>query len=418
MGIESNRDISVRSQSISRREFLKIASATAAGLLIGYKSAQGTDATLCLINGILIDGTGADAIPDGVVVIKGGRILRAGPRSQVIIPSNAKIVDVQGGTILPGFINAHVHDAFSLSKLTVWAQDGVTTVRDLGALGPYTPERFKVRDTLRTNPKFARLIAVGSFINVKGGYPKAFFRGYPVEITSPEGARQAVNKLIDDGADVIKTAMESGYAYGESGWPLLSSEEARALVDAAHNRGKKVTAHVTSARDLVRALDAGVDEIAHMVVNPLPENLVLRMVAEGIRWVPTLELWQGVSRVYHVGHGSMAIKNLAQFVKAGGEVVLGTDYAGAPAVNFDLGMPIHEIEWMQEAGMTPMQIIVAATRNGARSCDMVSELGTLEAGKLADILVVDGNPLSDIHALTKVRIVLREGKFIDTISSD
>ena len=309
MGIESNRDISVRSQSISRREFLKIASATAAGLLIGYKSAQGADATLCLINGLLIDGTGADAIPDGVVVIQGGRILVAGPRSQVMVPSNAKIVDVQGGTILPGFINAHVHDAFSLSKLTVWAQNGVTTVRDLGALGPYTPERFKVRDTLSANPKFARLIAVGSFINVKGGYPKAFFRGHPVEITSPEGARQAVNKHIDDGADVIKTAMESGYAYGESGWPLLSSEEARALVDAAHNRGKKVTAHVTSARDLVRALDAGVDEIAHMVVDPIPENLVLRMVAQGIRWVPTLELWQGVSRVYHVGHGSMAIKN-------------------------------------------------------------------------------------------------------------
>ena len=418
MGIESNRDISARSQNISRREFFKLASATAAGLLIGYKSAQGDDATLCLINGLLIDGTGADAIPDGAVVIQDGRILAAGPRSQVMVPSNAKIVDVQGGTILPGFINAHVHDAFSVSKLKAWAQGGVTTVRDLGALGPYTAARFEIRNTLRANPKFARLFAVGSFINVKGGYPKAYFRGYPVEITLPEEAHQAVNKLIDDGADVIKTAMESGYAFGQSGWPLLSPEEAKALVDTAHNRGKTVTAHVTSARDLAQALDAGVDEIAHMVVDTLSEKLILRMVEAGIRWVPTLELWQGVSRVYHVGHGSMAIKNLAQFVKAGGEVVLGTDYAGAPAVNFDLGMPIHEIEWMQEAGMTPMQIIVAATRNGACSCDMVSELGTLEAGKLADILVVDGNPLSDIHALTKVRIVLREGKFIETISSD
>ena len=108
----------------------------------------------------------------------------------------------------------------------------------------------------------------------------------------------------------------------------------------------------------------------------------------------------------------MAIKNLALFVKAGGEIVLGTDYAGARQVNFDLGMPIHEIEWMQEAGMTPMQIIVAATLNGARSCDMESALGTLEAGKLADVLVVDGDPLVDVHALTKVRMVLREGKSI------
>ena len=418
MGIESNQEISSISQSMSRRQFLKLSSATAAGLLIGYKSARATDATLCLINGLLIDGTGADAIADGAVVIQDGRILAAGPRSQVMVPSNAKIVDVQGGTILPGFINAHVHDAFSLSKLTAWAQGGVTTVRDLGALGPYTPERFKVRDTLRANPKFARLIAVGSFINVKGGYPKAFFRRYPVEITSPEEARQAVNRLIDDGADVIKTVMESGYAYGESGWPLLSPEEAKALVDAAHKRGKTVTVHVTSARDLPRALDAGVDEIAHMVVDTLSDKLISRVVEAGIRWVPTLELWQGVSRIYGGSHGSMAIKNLAQFVKAGGEVVLGTDYAGAPMVNFDLGMPIHEIEWMQEAGMTPMQIIVAATRNGARSCGIASELGTLEVGKMADVLVVDGNPLADVHALTKVSLVLRDGKSIETISSD
>ena len=169
---------------------------------------------------------------------------------------------------------------------------------------------------------------------------------------------------------------------------------------------------MTSARDLERALDAGVDEIAHMVVDKLSEQLISRMVETGTRWVPTLELWQGVSRLYPISHGSMAIKNLAQFVEAGGEVVLGTDYAGARQVDFDLGMPIHEIEWMQEAGMTPLQIIVAATRNGARSCNIERELGTLEKGKLADVLVVDGDPLVDVHALTKARLILREGKSI------
>jgi imidazolonepropionase-like amidohydrolase len=412
MGIESNCDNSARPQSISRREFLKLTSATAAGLLIGCKPAQGADTTLSLINGLLIDGTGADAIPDGAVVIQDGRIVATGPRTKVAIPSNANTIDVQRGTILPGFINAHVHAAYSVSRLKAWAQGGVTTVRDLGALGPYTPARFEIRNTLRANPKCARLVAVGSFINVKGGYPEAYWGGHPVTITSPEEARQAVNKLINDGADVIKTAMESGYAFGQSGWPLLSPEEAKALVDTAHGRGKSVTAHVTSARDLELALDASVDEIAHMVVDKLSEKLILRMVEAGTCWVPTLELWHGVSRIYPVSHGSMAIKNLAQFVEAGGEVVLGTDYAGARQVNFDLGMPIHEIEWMQEAGMTPMQIIVAATRNGARSCNMESELGTLEEGKLADVLVVDGDPLVDVHALTNVRLVLREGKSI------
>jgi imidazolonepropionase-like amidohydrolase len=353
MSIESNRDNSARPQGISRREFLKLTSATAAGLLIGCSPTQQADATLSLINGSLIDGTGTNAVPDGAIVIRAGQIMAAGPRTQVEVPANTDVIDVQGGTILPGFINAHVHAAYSAHILKAWAKGGVTTVRDLGAFRPYTRAKFLTRDTLNANPKCARLFAVGSFINVKGGYPIAYWGGHAVTITSPEEARQAVNKLIDDGADVIKTAMESGYAFGQSGWPLLSPEEAAALADTAHERGKPVTAHVTSARDLDRALDAGVDEIAHMVVDELPEHLISRMVEAGTRWVPTLELWQRVSRIYPISHGSMAIKNLALFVEAGGEVVLGTDYAGAPQVDFDLGMPIHEIEWMQEAGMTP-----------------------------------------------------------------
>jgi imidazolonepropionase-like amidohydrolase len=412
MSIKSTRNNRANPQRISRRGFLKLTSATVVSLLTGCNSAQRADDTLSLTNGILIDGTGADAVPDGAVVIRDGRIVSSGPRAQLAIPANANIIDVQGGAILPGFINAHVHAAYSSLTLNAWAKGGVTTVRDLGAFGTYKRPNFMTRDKLNANPKCARLFAVGSFINAEGGYPMAYLGGYVVSVTSPEEARQAVNKLIDDGADVIKTAMESGYAFGQSGWPLLSPGEATALVDTAHERGKPVTAHVTSARDLERALDAGVDEIAHMVVDKLSEQLISRMVETGTRWVPTLELWQGVSRKYHINHGSMAINNLALFLEAGGEVVLGTDYAGARQVDFDLGMPIHEIKWMQEAGMTPLQIIVAATRNGARSCNIEGELGTLEKGKLADVLVVDGNPLVDVHALTKARLILRGGKSI------
>jgi len=412
MSTENSRDDGACSQGISRREFLKLTSVTAAGLMVGYSSAQGAETTLALINGTLIDGTGAEVVPDGVVVIRDGRIMAAGPRPKIKIPTDADTINVQGGTILPGFINTHVHAAYNEWTLKAWAQDGVTTVRDLGAFGPYTPALFAKRNSLRANPKCSRLVAVGSFVNVKGGYPIVHWGGHAVTVTSPEEARQAVNKLIDDGADVIKTAIESGYSFGRSGWPLLSPEEATALVETAHERGKPVTAHVTSARDLERALDAGVDEIAHMVVDRLPEKFISRMVEAGTRWVPTIELWQGVSRIYPVSYGTMAINNLAMFVEAGGEVALGTDYEGARNVNFDLGMPIHEIEWMQEAGMTPMQIIVSATKNGARSCNLESELGTLEAGKLADVLVVDGDPLDDVKVLTNTRLVLREGKSI------
>jgi imidazolonepropionase-like amidohydrolase len=412
MSTESSRDDSTRSHGISRRDFLKLTSVTAAGLMFGYNSTQGAETTLALFNGTLIDGTGAEAVPDGAVVIRHGRIMTAGPSAKIKIPTNADTINVQGGTILPGFINTHVHAAYNEWSLKAWARGGVTTVRDLGAFGPYTSKLFATRNALRAIPKCARLIAVGSFVNVKGGYPIAYWGGHAVTVTSPEEARHAVNKLIDDGADVIKTAMESGYSFGRSGWPLLSLEEATALVEAAHERGKTVTAHVTSTRDLKLALDAGVDEIAHMVVDRLSEKLISRMVEAGTRWVPTIELWQGVSRIYPVNYGTTAINNLAMFVEAGGEVALGTDYEGSPKVNFDLGMPIHEIEWMQEAGMTPMQTIVAATRNSARSCDMESDLGTLEAGKLADVLVVDGDPLADVKMLTNTHLVLREGKLI------
>jgi len=405
---------------ISRREFLKLASLTTAGLLVGHGSSQGAESTLALINGTLIDGTGAKAVTEGAIVIIGDRIIASGSRTQVQIPTNAQMIDVQGGTILPGFINAHVHGAYYYTEtlLKAWARGGITTVRDLGDIRPYSPyskQLFKTRDRLNAIPKCARLVTAGKFVNVEGGYPIAYWGGNAITVTSPKEACKAVNMLIDDGADVIKSAMESGRTFGQSGWPLLSPREASALVEAAHDRGKLVTMHVTNAIDLERALDAGVDEIAHMVVGNqfLSEKLIRRMVSEGTRWIPTLELWQRVSpKSSYLNYGKSAINNLSRFVKAGGEVALGTDYAGAPNINFDLGMPINEIKYMREAGMTPMQIIVAATRNSARSCDRESDLGTLEPGKLADVLVVNGNPLDDINTLTNIRIVLREGKVV------
>ena len=147
MSIKSNRDNRASPQRISRRDFLTLPSAAAAGLLIGCNSAQEADATLSLTNGILIDGTGADAVPDGAVVIRDGRIVSAGPRAQLAIPANANIIDVQGGTILPGFINANVHADDSPWTLKALSQGGVTTLRDLGFIGPYTRARIVTRDT-------------------------------------------------------------------------------------------------------------------------------------------------------------------------------------------------------------------------------------------------------------------------------
>ena len=365
--------------------------------------APASEEAIVLVNGTLIDGTGAAPIYDAAVVIRQGRIVAVGERARVNIPLDARTIDVQGATILPGFINAHVHQGFSESNLKAWAQSGVTTVRDLGTSPSDT--LFARRDALLKDNANARLVAAGPMVTVPDGYPMVPWGMAGLTVTSPEDAALKVNQLLDSGADVIKIAMESGGSFRRN-IPMLSAQEARAVVETAHRRGEWVSAHVLRTSDLERALDADVDDIAHMVEDPLTDLLIQRMVKDDVYWVPTLELWQRVGQT-----DKRSVANLGRYVKAGGKVALGTDYAGYNAV-FDLGLPVTEIELMREAGMTPMQIIVAATRNAARVCNLGSELGMLEAGKIADVLVVNGDPLQDIRALNQVRLVIHNGMVI------
>lgn len=401
-------------RGISRRDFLRLtasglaamAGAGAAGLLTGCKPAQPSAVDLALVNGTLIDGTGADPVSDAVVTVQGKRITAVGARSRVTIPAGAQTVDVQGATVLPGFINTHVHSAYDEDTLKAWAQGGVTTVRDLGN-GGSREGLFAFRDEVRGEPECARLVAVGPMVTVPDGYPIAPWGGQALTVDSPEDARQKVARLIEDGAEVVKIAIDSGVIF-QRRIPILSPETAAAIVEVAHEKGIPVSAHVTVAEDLERALDAGVDDIAHMVVDNLPGELIHRMVETDVYWVPTLELWQGVSRVNPVNFITKATENLGRFVEAGGKVALGTDYAGYQT-EFDLGTPVHEVDGMLEAGMTPLQIIVAATKYAAHVCNLASEIGTLEVGKVADLLVVDGDPLQDIRALTETRMVIHGG---------
>jgi len=364
---------------------------------------------LALVNGQLIDGTGAEALPDAVVLVEGTRIAFVGLRQRVRVPAEAQVLDAEGATILPGLINAHVHAAYSESTLKAWAAGGVTTVRDLGN-GGRRSELFALRGRVQAKPACARLVAAGPMVTVPGGYPIVPWGVSGLTVTSVDDARQKVGALLDDGADMIKIALESGATFGRE-IPMLSPAEAAAIVALAHERGTLVSAHVTAARDVEVALDAGVDDLAHMVVDDLPDALIERAVAAGVYWVPTLELWDGVSRAQGIDLDRRAIRNLGRYVAAGGKVALGTDYAGYETA-FQLGTPIREIELMLEAGMSPLQILVAATAKAAQVCNLGSEIGTLESGKRADILAVEGDPLQDMQALTRVRWVLRDGALI------
>jgi imidazolonepropionase-like amidohydrolase len=339
-----------------------------------------------LTGGTLIDGTGAPPLSDAAVEV----------------PPSATVIDVRGATILPGVFNAHVHSGYRVSSLEAWAHGGVTTVRDLGGRPLYA-----LVDSLGLNPSLARVVAAGSFITVPNGYPIVPWGATNVvPVIGSEQARAAAIQLIDQGADIIKIALESGGDFGRV-IPTLSLQEAAAVVGAAHNRGIPVSAHVTTSPDLPRALDAGVDDLAHMVVDYPSSQLLTRVVRQAVVWVPTLELWHVVG----YNHEPRAVENLRRFLEAGGTVALGTDYDGYDAP-FQLGMPIIEMELMQQAGMSPMEIIVSATRNGALVSNRLGDLGTVEVAKLADLVVVGGDPLQDIQAMADVRLVMHSGVVI------
>jgi imidazolonepropionase-like amidohydrolase len=357
---------------------------------------------IVLTNGFLIDGTGSQPIPNVIIVIADGHIKSVGTGSDGSVPRGATVIDLQGSYILPGLMNAHVHSGYDEDNLKEWAQSGVTTVRDLGNLRSSPEQGFAVRDALSNDNENSRLVAAGPLVTTVGGYGN-----YPV--TSPDDAEIKINGLIDAGADLIKVAIEDDLQ-GRT-WPMLSLDEIKRIVQTAHNRDRPVSAHISRSRHLNIAVQCGVDDVCHMIIDSLPDSLITAMIGKDIYWVPTLELWSGVSQMYNLNWIDTAKDNLRRFVQAGGKVALGTDYDGY-ITPFDLGMPIHEIQLMQEAGMTAMQILVAATKHAALVCNLEDQLGTIEPGKIADLVIVKGNPLDDLESLLDVQMVIHNGELI------
>lgn len=345
---------------------------------------------IALVGGLLIDGTGSEPLPDSTVVIEGCRIVAVGPTDEIEIPEGAQVIELDGAAILPGFIDTHVHNTANSIHLDSWAQAGVTTVRDLGApLGlPY----FRWRDERAEEPDLPRYLSAGPLVTVPDGYPIVPNGFSSLAVTSVEDARQQIAQLIEEGADVIKITIVNGL-------PSLSDEEAAAIVEVAHAADIPVTVHATDRASIQRALAAGADDIAHMAEDFVPDNMMRQMIENDVYWVPTLDAARG-----------QGMENLARFVELGGIVALGTDAGYLDGI--EIGMNMDELTLMQEAGMTPMQIIMAATRNAAMVCRLEDDLGTLEIGKLADILIVLGNPLEDLYALEDVLMVIHGGVII------
>ncbi|MFT4145615.1 MAG: amidohydrolase family protein [Mobilitalea sp.] len=360
---------------------------------------------IVLSNCTIIDGTGAESVEGKRIFIKDGIIEKIVTEEKSDIPDGYQQIDLGGAVVLPGFINTHVHCMFSEEALKTWLLHGVTTVREMAARDG--TDFIGDRDRLNQNNGIARIVTSTPPLTAPGGYIPPL----GVAVASKEEAAKKTQECLDMNPDVIKIAVEDDLQ-GKT-WNMLTEEEIKSITDTAHAGGKRVAAHISHARNLPLAIEGGVDELSHMVVEPVSQDIVDEIVKKGIYWIPTLELWKGISSRYGGDWEKNAISNLSLFYKEGGLIALGTDYNGFN-MEFDGGMPITEIELMKEAGMSNMDIIIAATKNASVVCGMETQIGTLEAGKIADIIVVKEDPLKDLKALESVYMIIHNGSIAVT----
>lgn len=296
-------------------------------------------------------------------------------------------------TLIPGFIDAHVHIGFYDPAVVL--AGGVTTVRDLG--WPPGDIARLVQASQVDGFDGPAIIAAGPMLTAPGGYPTTAAWAPPhtgLEVTGAHEARRMVDSVADQGFSIVKIALNPPVG------PVLDAPTLTAIVDASHARGLRVTGHVYGLEQLHKALDAGVDELAHMLMSDeaIPRRTILRMVEAGMAVVPTLSVFSGASL-------RTAIANLYAFLGAGGTAIYGTDLGNeGPRPGIDAT----EIKAMGNAGMTPLDIIRSATVESARYLSL-ERTGMLAPGMDADLVLVEGDPLEDPAALTQVRAVWRRG---------
>lgn len=385
----------------------------------------------------LIDGRGGNVVSPAVIVVRGNRIESIGGA----VPSDAQVIDLGDMTLLPGLIDAHVHTLLqgditsedydvqlfkeslpyralrATKALKIALGNGFTTVRDVETEGAmYTDVDLKhaINNGIIDGP---RMVVSTRAMSVTGGYGPS---GYAPDVTYPMGvqivdgadqARKAVREQIAHGADWIKVYADRSYFVTKDGTlsstPTFNAEEMKAIVEEAHRLRHKVAAHAMARPGIENALNAGVDSIEHGIA--IPDDLLDVMVAKGTYLCPTLIVTEYVAP----GRGGVWTKipafhrdSFSRALKRGVKIAFGTDAGGFA---WDAINEAKEFEYETRYGMTPMQAIQTATRNAADLLDMSDRIGTIEAGKFADIVAVPGNPLSDITAMERVAFVMKDG---------
>ena len=399
-----------------------------------------------LISGAtLIDGTGVPPMKDSAVLVNDdGRVEAVGPRPSVAAPPDAEIIQGTGMTLLPGLIDCHDHlSSFTYDIMSRWGMTeprslrhlriarvmeetlltGYTTVRDCGWLD--AGFRLAVEEGLIAGPRL--LVATSPMSSTVGSAERTSGSGHwppaPLDpllpggiADGPDAIRAKVRELVRVGADLIKV-FQTGWGRPEHGSNDIdyTREEMDTLVHEAHVHGKKVASHAVGGAGLRMSVEAGVDTIEHGSYLDQDPELLKMMADKNIFFVPTLTVFR-----FHAEHGTPTgrieardfrqnhVESIQQALAAGVKVAAGTDAGG-----WVHGNNAEELQYLVEAGMTTMQAIMAATSWAAECCGLEKEVGTLEKGKAADLIVVDGDPLRDITLLQDkglIKLVMKEGR--------
>ncbi|MBX9624234.1 MAG: amidohydrolase family protein [Gemmataceae bacterium] len=393
--------------------------------------------TTVISNGQLVDGNGGPPVKDGAVVVRDGRIAYAGPvKGAPRTEPDAARIDARGGTIMPGLVEAHFHPTYfnvaaledldikyPVEYVTLLAaancklalECGYTAARSGGSLFNVDVWLKKAIETgLCPGPRLAasgrEICGVGGLMDWNPDFRKIGMDGLVLLVNGPDEARSAVRKLVKDGVEWVKT-----YPTGDAAAPdtndhhtlCMTFEEMHAVVATAHNHKMKVTGHCRATAGIKNALRAGYDTIEHGTF--MDAEALDLLLARDVACVPALQFEYasivrgpefGLSRRVIDGHQETldaGAESARMILKAGGRLGMGGDYGFGWNPHGDYAREL--TFFVKTVGLTPPEVIRCATRTGAEIMGRADEFGTLEAGKLADVLVVDGDVVADISLL-------------------